>query len=246
MKFNAYFEKLSALTSVKTWVLMVTSLSLICNVFLSMKVAFTTDRVQTIITPPEITKTFWVDQEKVSKDYMDQMAVFFAQLMYNATPATIEAQQNELLKYVSPELYSSLENELRVTARTMRQTNVSSWFVPSFIGSDEKTKTTVIEGVFTATQGKEVLQQSQRKIELKFAYNAGKITVVGFRDLAKTNLNQSMIVNPDAPEIDPKTGKPKETPVSPGQGTNPANPSGQEVKPQPKPQPKLSEPNIGN
>ena len=244
MKYSAYFEKLSALTSVKAWILMVVSVSLICNVLLCIKVAFTTDRVQTILMPPEINKTFWVDQEKVSKEYMDQMAIFFAQLMYNATPATIEAQPNELLKYVSPELYASLESELRVTARTMRQANVSTWLVPNFIGSDEKTKTTVIEGVFTVTQGKAVLQQSQRKIELKFAYNAGKITVVAFKDLAKINLNQSIIINPDAPEIDPKTGKPKEVAVLPGQSSNQAN--GTEIKPQQKPQPKLAEPNIGN
>jgi hypothetical protein len=147
---------------------------------------------------------------------------------------------------VSPELYSALENELRITARTMRQTNVSTWLVPSFIGSDEKTKTTIIEGVFTVTQGKDVLQQSQRKIELKFAYSGGKVTVTGFKDLSKTDLNHSVLVNPDAPEIDPKTGKPKEVPVAPAQGTSPSAANTENVKPQSKPQPTLSEPDTGN
>ena len=64
--------------------------------------------------------------------------------------------------------------------------------------SDEKTKTTVIEGEFLVTQGKDVIQRSQRKVEIKFEFKGSRIVVIGFKDLAKINLNQSIVIDTDA------------------------------------------------
>jgi len=243
MKFTNYFDKLSGLTSLKSWILFLTTLSFITNLLLGVKVVFTTDRVREILVPPEIKKSFWIDDNKVSKDYLDQMAQFFAYLMYSSTPQTVDTQHTELLKYVSPEFYSALDSELRVTARTIKQTNVSTSFTPSFIGSDENTKTSVIEGEFLVTQGKDVIQRSQRKIEISFDFKGTKIVVTGFRDLSKNNINQSAIVNTDAPVIDPKTGKEV---ANPAQKLNEAQPNLSNSNTNKNQQPKLSAPETGN
>lgn len=240
MKFTNYFEKLSGLTSLKSWILFVATLSVATNLLLAVKVVFTTDRVRDVLVPPEIKKSFWIDDSKVSKDYLDQMAQFFAYLMYSSTPQTVDTQHTELLKYVSPELYSALDSELRVTARTIKQTNVSTSFTPSFIGSDENAKTSVIEGEFLVTQGKDVIQRSQRKIEIGFDFKGTKIVVTGFKDLSKNNINQSAIVNTDAPVLDPKTGKEVSKPMT---NLNTPQPNISNSNTQ---QPKLSAPETGN
>jgi conjugal transfer pilus assembly protein TraE len=241
MKLKKYFEQLETQTGINKWMWMMLSSLIVAVVMLSVKVAFTTDKIRTILTPPDIKKTMWVDDAGVSKEYLDQMAVFFAQLMYNTTPANGEAQHNELLKYVSPELYSSLDGELKLSDRTMKQLNVATWMVPVYVGSDEKTKTTIIEGEFFVTQGKEVTQRSMRKLEIKFAYAGGRISIIAFKDTSKNNLNQAAVIDPNAPEVDPKTGKQ----VDEGKTLVPVNGNEKTTEesntPKPPPQPQLGE-----
>lgn len=247
MKLMKYFNQLEIQTGIGKWMWCILSMSVVACLLLAIKVVFTSDKVRTVIMPPEIKQSFWIDDDKVSKEYLDQMAVFFAQLMYNTTPANAEAQHNELLKYVSPELYSALDGELKVSERTMKQLNVATWMVPLYVGSDEKTKTTTIEGEFFVTQGKDVTQRSLRKVEIKFAYKGGRLTVSEFNDKAKNNLNQAAVVDPTAPEIDPKTGKPVDANKSlvPPKSSD-TNNSAEPVKPILPTQPQLAAPNAGN
>ena len=184
MKFNDYLSKVSATTAVSQLFLMIMVASLIVNVLLASKVAFTTERVSDYFYPPGINKTFWVEDNNVSKEYLDQSAIFFTQLMYNGTPATIEGQQAELRKYVAPELYSALDKELRVTAVNMKNSNISTYFTSMYVGSDEATKSATIDGEFVAIQGNTVVQRSQRKIEIKFKFSGGKLVIERFADVS--------------------------------------------------------------
>jgi conjugal transfer pilus assembly protein TraE len=168
MKLGKYFEQLETQTGIKKWMWSMLTMAMFTITCLGIKVMFTSDKVRTMVIPPEVKQSFWIDDDNVSKEYLDQMGVFFAQLMYNTTPANTEAQHNELLKYVSPELYSALDKELKLSQRTMKQLNVATWMVPLYVGSDEKTKTTTIEGEFFTTQGKDVIQRSQRKVEINY------------------------------------------------------------------------------
>ena len=41
---------------------------------------------RTILVPPELHKTVWVDSEKVSKEYLEEMSYFIGSLILNASP----------------------------------------------------------------------------------------------------------------------------------------------------------------
>jgi hypothetical protein len=68
--------------------------------------------------------------------------------------------------------------------------------------------------------------------------------VIEFNDLAKNPLNQTAIIDPTAPEIDPKTGKPidAQQTLVPVKGSNPDEPAKQNLPPQPQ----LAQPIVGN
>src|SRR5688500_486280 len=64
---------------------------------------------RTIIVPPTIEKTFWVTNDRASKEYLEQMASFIAWLVLDVTPATIDWKKDILLNYVPPEQHGLMK-----------------------------------------------------------------------------------------------------------------------------------------
>lgn len=189
MKSSNYIGEIATRLGVKKWMVLILTCSVIINLFLAIRITMVADKTRQIITPPQIKQSFWVDDSGVSKEYLNQMAIFFAQLNYNVTPSTVDYQHSELRKYVSPEFYSALDKELRITSNNIKSENISTWFSPQFVGTDEKSQTTILEGVFYATQGDKVVQNSQKLFEIKFGFNGGKTSILSFKDITDRNPN---------------------------------------------------------
>jgi conjugal transfer pilus assembly protein TraE len=49
---------------------------------------------RTVLIPPEVHKTFWVSGRKVSADYLQEMAYWYAGLALNITPQVADYQKN--------------------------------------------------------------------------------------------------------------------------------------------------------
>lgn len=208
MKYQDYIKKLSEATGVKRAVLTLLVIMVVCNLFLTLTVAFTRDRVRTIITPATIDQKMWVDDEKASKEYLQEMSTYFAQLMFNVSPMNIEARHSLLLSYISSEKYSAFEKELKLSENLIRQTNIATYFVPTHYGVDEKSMTVVLRGSFIATQGEKVMQRAQKELELKFKFDGGKLLIDRFVDKSETVLRNSIVIDETkSTEVNPTTGK---------------------------------------
>ena len=228
MKQNSYFNNLSERTSVSKFILLVLVISLVVNLLLAIKVVLTMDRVRTIVAPPSVNQTFWVDDTGVSKEYLNQMALFFVQLNFNVTPANVDYQHTQILKYTSASGYSQLDRDLRTTANNIKQTNVATWFAPTYVGSDEKSKTTVVDGEFVVTQGTNVIQREQKSVQIQFAFEGGKISVVSMKDLGAKDSNTSAVVQDKASDTTNPTTNNGSTANPPQQEVQPNTPKGNE------------------
>jgi conjugal transfer pilus assembly protein TraE len=107
------------------------SLSLLIGIGLILNATvFKTDKV-VVITPPEVREEYWVGKNKASKDYIEQMAVFFAVLSGNLSPTSAAYNINALLKYVSPSIYADIKNSLMGDAMTVIENNMTTSFFPN-------------------------------------------------------------------------------------------------------------------
>jgi conjugal transfer pilus assembly protein TraE len=95
------------------------------TVLLSVAVAFRSNNIRTVIVPPAVTKGFWVDDAAVSPEYLEQMAFFLAQLVYNVTPANADFNARTLLNYAAPSSMARCDSRPRqprsASARTTRR-----------------------------------------------------------------------------------------------------------------------------
>ena len=59
-------------------------------------------RERVVLLPPAVHKSFWVEQDRVSPEYLEQMGYFLLQLILNVTPQSIDHQSRLLLQYAAP------------------------------------------------------------------------------------------------------------------------------------------------
>jgi conjugal transfer pilus assembly protein TraE len=83
-------------------------LALLANAGASLTVA---GSERTILVPPEIHQSFWVSGQKVSGEYLQEMAYWYAGLALNITPHVADYQKNQFLKYAAPSDYGRLQAE---------------------------------------------------------------------------------------------------------------------------------------
>ena len=83
--------------------------SMLANVTLAAFAMHMAGRERVVVVPPSINKTFWVESERVSAEYLEQMAYFLLQLTLNVTPQSIDHQSRVLLQYAAPASYGAAQ-----------------------------------------------------------------------------------------------------------------------------------------
>ncbi|HGG7772524.1 TPA: TraE/TraK family type IV conjugative transfer system protein, partial [Neisseria meningitidis] len=76
------------------------------------------------------------------------MAPYTAYLLLNVTPKTVDYQNSQLLKIVSPDYKDALERELSLNALWVKKNNVSTTFSATEATADISDNTVSIRGVF--------------------------------------------------------------------------------------------------
>lgn len=101
---------------------------------------------KTIVTPPNIEKSFWVSADGVSKSYLEQMAYWYAGLALTATKATGEYQKKLFLQYASPQKSAQLAAEMTSRLKFMEENSASTMFTAKSLKADEKLMRVAIFG----------------------------------------------------------------------------------------------------
>jgi hypothetical protein len=88
--------------------------------------------------PPAVHKTFWVESERVSSEYLEQMGYFLMQLTLNVTPQSVDHQAKVLLQYASPGASGELRTALLAAAERLKRDGASTVFSAQDLVVDER------------------------------------------------------------------------------------------------------------
>jgi conjugal transfer pilus assembly protein TraE len=64
-------------------------------------------RERTVVTPPTLQKSFWVEGDQVSGSYLEQMAGWIATLILDVSPGNIDYNKTILLQYSAPDAHGA-------------------------------------------------------------------------------------------------------------------------------------------
>jgi conjugal transfer pilus assembly protein TraE len=144
-------------------------------------------RERVILVPPTVSKSFWLDSEKVSGDYLDQMALFLAHLMLNISPRSVDFQAKTLLQYASPEAYAELKTAMASTSERLKRDNAVTLFQPVTFTIDEPGMRVVINGVLATYIGDKRVTETSKVYLIEFRYSGGKLYLSGFKETSSND-----------------------------------------------------------
>ncbi len=166
MRFSLQKQTVNKLLSQRTaWknLTMVLSVSL---VFLSIAVFCRNEK--TILVPAPFTKSFWVQGDEVSKEYLEEMGVYISKLLLDLSPGNVVHNHKALLRYASPEAYGSLKKQFLKEEENYTSLQLSTHFKPTSVTANPQTLNVEVKGILTSYVASKEIKTSSEVVFLKF------------------------------------------------------------------------------
>jgi len=158
------------------------------NILLALKTFFHLERI--LVMPPEIHQSFWVEGNRVSNHYVEEMALFFAHLLLDTSEASAPFHREVILRYAQPESYGALKTQLLEDEQRYKKEQLSTSFKPSVVEVDNKKMTADLTGDLLSYVGSKKISQNRETYRFHFHYDHGRLQIVSFL-LVKTEAKES-------------------------------------------------------
>ena len=182
--------------------LVITGIALLFSVFAILNLI---GSERTVIVPPTIEKTFWVSRDKVSGEYLEQMAGYMSWLVLDVSPATIDWKRKSLLTYVAPDDHASMKTKMDLEADRLRTNNATTSFQIQQLTANEKQQSVVATGrLRRLINGSDVGDPEVRSFLIQFKYTGGRVHLQAFKEIPYgQNDQQARIGAADASPVAP-------------------------------------------
>lgn len=185
MNFRKYVSELAnASDEVRFYRLVIAGL-IILLILISFGWGKSIGRDRTIVVPPEVKKSFWVDSEGVSEEYLEEMAYWYVGQALNVSLHTADYQHQMFLKFVAPSEAARLTSELKGKADYLKKNNLASMFSVRAINPDRKKMRVALTGVVTSWMGDKKLPDRNATYMVGFQYLNGKLYVSDFKETSE-------------------------------------------------------------
>jgi conjugal transfer pilus assembly protein TraE len=182
MKIKQLSDDIAFRTGVRAFFQLLLLASVATNLFLAIALAAADRTHRETMIPPDVRKSFWVEDSKVSADYLEQMGTFLLLLALDNTPVNAETNAKMLLKYAAPASYGELEKTLLGNAKRLRDDNASTMFSPRAVTPNERENSIAFSGVLTTFIGEKRVSEIQRNYLIRLSYSGGRVFVQEMRE----------------------------------------------------------------
>jgi conjugal transfer pilus assembly protein TraE len=163
--------------------LLLATISMVINVMLIIYLFRVIGHERIILLPPHVFKTFWVDGEHVSAEYLSEMGLFFINLRLNTTQSNAAFQHSILLRYIHPSYYPTIKSQFLKEEEKIKASHITLSFYPVNVQVDATKWIVRIQGDLQSIIGQD-LQPSQRVMyQLSFTYDAGRLLLKSFEEV---------------------------------------------------------------
>lgn len=142
---------------------------------------------KTVLVPPVINRSFWVSGTAVSKEYLEEMAYWYAGLALNITPNVSEYQNSQFLKYAAPSEYGRLQAEMGARAEFLKKNNAATQFTVRNITTDEGNLKTAITGTLVTWTSDKKAGERTATFMIGFKFINGRLYVSDFKETSDQN-----------------------------------------------------------
>jgi len=163
--------------------------SMLVNLALAIFATRLAGHERVIVVPPTISKAVWVESERVSGEYLEQVGYFLMQLILNVTPQSVDHQAKVLLQYAAPASYGELRTVLFGAAERVKRDGASTVFSPRDITVDERALRVGVRGQLTTFISDRRVSEVSKGYAIELQYAGGRVFLKAFRE---TNPNDPL------------------------------------------------------
>lgn len=174
------FETRAALQ--RLWLLLILCL-MASNVLLGIALVSADRTHRETLVPPEIRKSFWVEDAHVSASYLEQMGLFVLMNAMNVTPHSAEYQMRQILRYTTPSYHGVLEKHLLAQAKRLSRDNVSTAVAVTGVTVDEARQSVRFDTLLRTMLADKTVAETPRRFEVVFGMTQGQIRLHQLREL---------------------------------------------------------------
>lgn len=193
MKLAWMHEDIASARRATTFLVVLLVGSMLVNLVLAIFTARLAGHQRIVVVPPTIHKTFWVESDRVSSEYLEQMGYFLMQLTLNVTPQSVDHQAKVLLQYAAPAAYGELRMALLAAAERLKRDGASTVFSPQDLIVDERTLRVGVRGQLTTFISDRRVAEVSKGYAIELQYSGGRVFLKSFRE---TNPNDPLETQP--------------------------------------------------
>lgn len=155
--------------------------------FQSIFLFFKNERI--IISPPELHQSYWVEGDRFSGSYLEEMAIHFAHLLLDVSGDNLLYQGEIVLRSVDADSYSRIRTKLIADAQKLKRENVTSRFEPKKAVIRQDSLEVQLKGVMTHSIAGKSIAAYEETFVIRFSSYQGKLYVRDFALLDTKNKN---------------------------------------------------------
>ncbi len=189
MKLAWMREDVASARRATTFLVVLLAGSMLVNLVLAVFAVRLAGHERIVVVPPTIHKTFWVESERVSSEYLEQMGYFLMQLTLNVTPQSVDHQAKVLLQYAAPASFGELRTALLTAAERLKRDGASTVFSPQDLSVDERALRVGVRGQLTTFISDRRVSEVSKGYAIELQYSGGRVFLKAFRE---TNPNDPL------------------------------------------------------
>ena len=156
------------------------SLCLLLGIGLILNASVFKSKERIVVSPPQVTKEFWLEAGKASPEYLEQMGAFFAILGGNLSPTNAEYNVSRLVSYVDTSSHAEVKRDLASQAQYIKKHNITQAFFPKAVNVDRENSTVAVLGEVVRNIGTVKIDQEDMVIRMKFTMENYKLWLQEF------------------------------------------------------------------
>lgn len=167
-------------TKLNAWMLVGTLLA-VSNLLLLFLFMTSQTPEKTIVIPADVSKSFWVQGDKVAPEYLEQMAAYFANNLLTYNPENATGQFDTVLRYADPRANQELRKAFMAELGDIKSKQRGSVF---YIQETKvKGKQALLFGQKIDMATGVVIGNQVKGYQIDFDYRNGRLFVASFKEV---------------------------------------------------------------
>jgi type IV conjugative transfer system protein TraE len=166
----------------KSWQALIAA-SMLVNILMGIGLVMADRTHRETLVPPEINKTFWIEDKKASGSYIEMMGLFVLRNALDVTTASAEYQMRQILRLTAPNAYGVLEKHLTAQNKRMARDNIATSFAVTGVQIDEAKQSARYTGLLRTMLADKTVAEVMKIYEVVFALSNGRIYLTELREL---------------------------------------------------------------